>query len=243
MISFIVPAFNESALIGATVDALHAAGRTLDDAYEVIVVDDASTDATAALARIHGANVLSVDLRHIAATRNAGAHAASGDFFIFVDADTLVTPEVTRAAVATMRAGAAGGGAALRFDGVVPLFARLLTPPTLWIFRLVGVAPGCFLFCTRDAFVAVGGFDETFYGAEDLVMSGALKRHGRFVVLRQAVVTSGRKLRTHSIIDMLRLLLRMGWRGTSVIKQREGMELWYGERRDDRSEARQRRGG
>ena len=236
MISFIVPAFNEAALIGATVDALHAAGDALDDAYEVIVVDDASTDDTASLARAHGAKVTGVNLRNIAATRNAGARAATGKFLIFVDADTLVTPGVTRAAVAAMRDGAVGGGAALRFDGVVPLFARLLTPPTLWIFRLAGVAPGCFLFCTRDAFHAVGGFDETFYGAEDLVMSGALKRYGRFTVLREMVVTSGRKLRTHSIIDVLRPLLRMGWRGTSVIKQREGMELWYGERRDDADE-------
>lgn len=238
MISFIVPAFNEAALIGATLDALSTAARALDIPYEIIVVDDASTDTTADLARAHGANVVSVKLRHIAATRNAGANASTGQFLIFVDADTLVTPEVTRAAVAAMRDGAVGGGAALRFDGVVPLFARLLTPPTLWIFRLVGVAPGCFLFCTREAFDAVGGFDETFYGAEDLVMSGALKRYGRFIVLRQTVVTSGRKLRTHSILDMLRLLLRMGYRGTDVIKQREGMELWYGERRDDHEDHR-----
>ncbi len=48
-------------------------------------------------------------------------------------------------------------------------------------------AAGCFLFCTRSAFVAVDGFDEAFFGAEEVVMSRALKRHGKFVVLRDAV--------------------------------------------------------
>ena len=44
MISFIVPAYNEERLLGATLDALHVAARTLDERYELVVVDDASTD-------------------------------------------------------------------------------------------------------------------------------------------------------------------------------------------------------
>jgi hypothetical protein len=95
------------------------------------------------------------------------------------------------------------------------------------------LAAGCFLFCTRDAFAAVGGFDEAFYGAEELVMSRALKRYGKFVVLRQAVVTSGRKLRTHSVREVLMVLGRLVLRGPGVVKQRQGMELWYAERRED----------
>jgi glycosyltransferase involved in cell wall biosynthesis len=236
VISFIVPAFNEATLLGATVDALHAAAGALGETYEVLVVDDASTDATAHIALRHRATVVSVNYRHIAATRNAGARAASGDLFIFVDADTIASSAVTAAAVAAMRSGAVGGGAGLRFDGAVPLYARVLTPAVLWVFRIVGVAPGCFLYCTRAAFIGVGGFDETFFGAEDVVMSNALKRHGRFIVLREAVTTSGRKLRTHSVGGMLWLLLRLVVRGPNVIKQRRGMELWYGERRDERNE-------
>lgn len=80
----------------------------------------------------------------------------------------------------------------------------------------------------------MGGFDEAFFGAEDLVLSAALNRHGRFVILREVVKTSGRTLRTHSLGSMLWLLLRLTFGGTRVIKQRTGMELWYGERRDDR---------
>lgn len=232
-VSFIVPAFNEETLLGATLEALHEAGRALGEPYEILVVDDASTDRTADIARGHKARVVSVNCRHIAGTRNAGARAATGQMFVFVDADTIVSPEVTLAAVAAVRAGAVGGGSALKFDGVIPLFARVITPFAVWLLRIFSVAPGCFLFCSREAFFAVGGFDETFFGAEDVVLSNALKQYGRFEILRQAVTTSGRKLRTHSVLEMLYLLLRLTVRGTRVIKQRQGMELWYGERREE----------
>jgi len=233
MVSFIVPAYNEERLLGATLDALHAAGRAVGEPYELIVVDDGSTDQTAVVARRHGALLVSVAHRQIAATRNSGARAASGELLIFVDADTLVNEAVVRAALQAMRDGAAGGGAAVRFDGVVPMYARLLLPVLVRLFRAARWAAGCFMFCTRDAFVAVGGFDETFYGAEELVMSRALKRYGRFVVLRQTVTTSGRKLRTHSARELLRIIARLALRGPKSVRQRHGMDLWYAERRED----------
>ena len=233
MISFIVPAYNEERLLGATLDALHAAGRAAGEPYELIVVDDASTDRTALIAQGHGALLVRVAHRQIAATRNAGARRANGDLFIFVDADTTVNEAVVRSAVEALRGGAAGGGAAVEFDGPVPLYARLLMPVLVRLFRAAGLAAGCFLFCTRSAFAAVGGFDEAFYGAEELIMSQALKRHGRFVVLRQAVTTSGRKLRTHSVREVLVVLGRLALRGSRAVKQRQGMELWYAERRED----------
>ena len=51
--------------------------------------------------------------------------------------------------------------------------------------------------------------------------------------LRQTVTTSGRKLRAHSARELLMSLGRLALRGPSAIKQREGMELWYAERRQD----------
>jgi glycosyltransferase involved in cell wall biosynthesis len=233
MISFIVPAYNEERLLGATLAALNAAGQTLGEPYEVLVVDDASTDRTAAVAQDCGARLVSVAHRQISATRNSGAREAKGDRFIFVDADTLVNEAVVRAAIDAMRDGAVGGGAGIEFDGVVPLYAKLLLPIFIGFFRAARLAAGCFIFCTRSAFVAAGGFDEAFYGAEELVLSRALQRHGRFVVLRQSVTTSGRKLRTHTIREMLAVLGRLALRGSSAVKQRQGMDLWYAERRED----------
>ncbi len=64
-------------------------------------------------------------------------------------------------------------------------------------------------------------------------MSRALRNRGRFVVLREAVTTSGRKLRTHSGVEVLKIFAHMALRGFQAVKQREGMELWYAERRPD----------
>jgi len=76
MLSFVVPAHNEQACLGRTVQAIHAAARATGRPYEVIVVDDASTDATAEVARKHDATVVSVNRRQIAASRNAGGRTA-----------------------------------------------------------------------------------------------------------------------------------------------------------------------
>ncbi len=233
MISFIIPAYNEERLLGATLDAVHAAGRAAGDAYEVIVTDDASTDRTADVARDHGARVVTVARRQISATRNAGARQARGDLFVFVDADTLVNEAVVRAAIQAVRDGAVGGGAAFRFDGLVPRYARFLLPVFVRIFRVARLAAGCFVFCTRSAFVAVGGFDETFYGAEEWVISRALMREGRFVILPQVVTTSGRKLRTYSGREVLMLTARFALLGPRAVKRREGMDMWYADRREE----------
>ncbi len=233
MISFIVPAYNEERCLAATLVALHAAGRALAEPYEIVVADDASTDRTAEIARQHGAVLVSVSHRQIAATRNAGARAARGEYLIFVDADTHVNEAVVRAAVQAMRSGAVGGGSGMRFDDPSPLYARLMLRVIMRGFRAIGLAAGCFLFCTRSAFVATGGFDENYYGAEELVMSQALKRQGRFVILKQTVTTSARKLRTHSVREVLLMMAAMARRGPQAVKQRQGMEFWYAERRDD----------
>jgi glycosyltransferase involved in cell wall biosynthesis len=232
MISFIIPAYNEERLLGGTLRAVHDAARAVGEPYEVIVADDDSTDRTAAVAEENGARVVRVARRQIAATRNAGAREARGDFLIFVDADTLVSEAAVRGAVEALRGGAAGGGAAVRFDGWVPLYARLLLPALVWLFRVARLAGGCFLFCSRQG-EAAGGFDEAMYGAEELAMSWALKRQGRFVVLRDAVTTSGRKLRAYSGWEILAMTGRLALRGRKSVRDRRGMELWYGERRDD----------
>src|SRR5687767_726220 len=108
MISFVIPAHDEARLIGATLRAVHAAARELQLAYEIVVVDDASTDATAQIARDLDARVLPVSHRHIAATRNAGARHARGERLVFVDADTRIDAAVLRAALRALDAGAAG---------------------------------------------------------------------------------------------------------------------------------------
>lgn len=233
MVSFIVPAYNEERLIRATLGALTSAAKALDQAHEIIVVDDASSDRTAAAARSAGARVVSVSHRQIAATRNSGAGAAKGDAFIFVDADTLVNESVVKAAIAALRGGAVGGGASVHFDGRLPLCVRLLLPLGIGLSRVARVAGGCFLFCTRQAYERVGGFDEKYFCAEELVFGKALKRQGRFVVLRESVITSGRKLRDYPAVKLLRIIAAMAWGGPKSLMRREGLEFWYKQRSRD----------
>ena len=70
--------------------------------YEIIVVDDASTDATAEVAREHQASVVSVNHRQIAATRNSAHRAAQGERLFFVDADTMINSRVVTSAMRSM---------------------------------------------------------------------------------------------------------------------------------------------
>src|SRR5690606_29552964 len=168
VVSFVIPAHDEAALLGDTLMALQAAADSLQLDYEVVVVDDASTDDTGTIARRGGARVVQVSHRHIAATRNAGAGVASGERLVFVDADTRVDATVLSAAIAAMDAGAVGGGCAVRLAGKVRPRERWFTALVMQVFRITGIAPGCFLFCTREVFERVGGFDEGLYAAEDV---------------------------------------------------------------------------
>lgn len=233
MISFVVPAFNEEHLLGRCLQAIHVAAGSLSLPYEIVVADDDSSDGTRRVAESTGARVIGVSYRQIAGTRNAGARATTGDTLVFVDADTLVTAAAVQAAIRAVESGAVGGGTEFRFEGRIPLYARLLMPLFIVYFRLARLAAGCFIFCTRTAFEAVGGFDERLFGAEEIALSQALKRQGRFVILHEPVMTSGRKLRAHSGWEVLRLFGSLAFQGPGLVRTREGMAIWYHRRRQD----------
>lgn len=233
LISFVLPAWNEAVLIGRTIDGIHAAMEQRDPRYEVVVADDASDDGTGDIAGARGARVVRCEHRQIAATRNAGAQASSGDVIIFVDADTIITRQVVEETIAAFESGAVGGGALPDFDGDLPLYARLILGPSMFLYRLARLVSGSYLFCTREAFDATGGFDESLYATEEAFMSRALRRHGKFTIIPSRVMTSGRKLRTHSAREILGTLARFGLRGMRSVRTRDGLDVWYGARRVD----------
>jgi len=232
LVSFVIPAHDEEAVLGSTLATLFASAREVGRPFEVVVVDDASTDRTVEIAHRHGARTVSVDHRQIARARNSGAEAAQGEVLIFVDADTLVSPAPIRSALRALESGAVGGGALTRFDGGHWTLRALLG---LFVFflRRLGLACGCFLFCRRADFERVGGFDVELFAGEEIRLSRALGKRGRFVALRESVLTSSRKLRTHSVREILSAALLPLRRGRRAYRDREGLEVWYGPRRSD----------
>jgi len=227
LISFVVPAYNEERCLAATLEAIHAAARAIGIDYEIVVADDASTDATGEVARMAGARVVRVENRQISKTRNAGARAALGDRLVFVDADTRVSEVVVRAAMAAMDAGAVGGGATPAFDEHAPRWAHPMMAAVVGTMRLLNLAAGCFVFCARAAFERAGGFDERHFAGEEIMLSLALRRQGRFVILRERVVTSSRKFIARTPWQTLKLVLRLVARGMGGIRGREHTAFWY----------------
>jgi len=228
MISFIVPAHNEEVWIGRCISAIRSALESIDEPYEIIVVDDASSDATASIGRQQGAQVVRVEHRQISATRNAGARQAHGNVLFFVDADTLVNAPAIQSALRSVRAGAAGGGCFPRFEGWLPLWVRLWVPVLERMCRWLHFLPsGACLFCTRSAFEMAGGFNEDYYAAEDVAFVATLRRQGRFIIPAETVVTSGRKARAHSFLSLWWLFTRMILLGPRGLRSRRGLEYWY----------------
>jgi glycosyltransferase involved in cell wall biosynthesis len=235
MISFIVPAYNEELELSSTIAAIRAAASGVTQPYEIIVVDDASADATAQIAAMAGARVISINRRQIAAARNAGARAARGDYLFFVDADTRINRTHIVEGIAALEAGYAGGSARVVTDGFIPLWGRIFVRIFCTVYFRLNLGAGAFLFATRRNFDAIGGFDEQYFIGEEVYFSLALRKLGRFKVLREPILTSGRKLRMYSARHVL---VRSFWiiiGGPTAARSRDKLDVWYDGKREKRA--------
>ena len=243
MLSFIVPAYNEELELPATIAAIREAAQDRSarglirrgEQYEIIVVDDGSTDTTAKVAQDAGAPVVSINRRQIAAARNAGARHARGDILFFVDADTRINEKHVTSAIAALKEGCAGGGARVVVDDATPSWARVCIKVFCALYFAVNLGAGAFLFTTRKNFAEIGGFDERLFIGEEIYFSIALRRLGRFRILREPVVTSGRKLRIYSAREILGNSLSVILRGPRAARSRKGLHIWYEGKRERRS--------
>ena len=233
MISFVIPAHNEEMELSATLAAIRAAASDAAQPYEIIVIDDASTDATREIAAAHGgAKVVRIDRRQIAAARNAGRHAAQGDYLFFVDADTRIKRTHITEGIAALEAGYAGGSARVAMDGFVPMWGRMLLRGFSSVYFGLNLGAGAFLFTTRRNFDAVGGFDEQYFAGEEVYFSLALKKLGGFKVLREPIVTSGRKFRMYPAKQFLGNFFGVIIGGPRAVRSRAKLRLWYDGKRE-----------
>jgi hypothetical protein len=128
-----------------------------------------------------------------------------------------------------MRSGAVGGGCIPEFDRRLPLAARVVYGVSIAVARLLRWVGGCFLFCSREAYDAIGGFSERLFAGEDIAFIQALKRVGRVNIPQPKVITSGRKLDVVGVGEILFLLLAVVVRGP-YHTSKKGLDIFYGQR-------------
>lgn len=211
MLSIIIPAYNEEQLLAETLRRIRAAtGEAFD--YELIVVDNSSTDRTAEIARVDGAHVADEPVRQIARARNRGAEVAGGEWLLFIDADSYPSTELmSEVRELILSSTCVGCGTTVRVEGgsmLNKLRMERLNP----LFRLFGFSGGAFLLARAEAFRAIGGFSTKLFAFEEIELVVRLRRRGglhgqRFRVLHQhPVTTSGRKW-DHGIREFPRLFV------------------------------------
>lgn len=212
--SVIIPAYNEESLLPSTLASLFQAMDTIPLKGEVIVVDNNSTDSTHNVAEKFGTRVVFEPVRQIARARNSGARAANGEFLIFLDADTILPPELLQDALDLLsNENCCGGGTLLSFDSQLPLLAATLVGFWNWLSKTGKLAAGSFIFCLSRGFAAIEGFDESIYAGEEVTFSRKLKAWGRInkltftIITDRPVLTSARKFHWYSSFHLALLLM------------------------------------
>ena len=207
MISLIVPCYNAARTLSA---CLRSVRQQCIPIKEVLVVDDASVDGSAELAERLDCTVIRLPVNGgVSAARNAGAAAATGEILFFADADGALAPDAVANAVRLLLADpeyacvqGMYGPDPLVDDGPVERYKTL--HGYLWRRRSVGrVRTAIFALAAirRDAFQAVGGFDERLRDSEDVEFSTRFGR--RFGILLTETVTGW-----HDDVDRLVPMLR-----------------------------------
>jgi glycosyltransferase involved in cell wall biosynthesis len=239
-ISLLVPAFNEEKLLAETLRSIQQASAAFTARgweTELIVCDNNSTDRTAEIAREAGATVVLEPINQIARARNRAASAASGDWLVFVDADSQPSPGLFEdAAKAMLDSRVMFGGVTIRLAGFHPIAA---TVTGFWnlVSRIGKYVAGSFIFCEAAAFRKVGGFDHQFFAGEELDLSNRLSRLARqtgkrcVILHRHPLLTSDRKVRLYSTRELLGFMVRAGLSRHKILRNKEACHPWYDGRR------------
>jgi glycosyltransferase involved in cell wall biosynthesis len=230
----VVPAFNEERLLPATLAHL---AQVLPRGHELIVCDNNSTDRTAEIARAAGATVVFEPVNQISRARNRGAAAASGDWLLFVDADSLPSKDLVGDTLSEISSATClAGGATVEFE-TRDLFVRFWL--ALWnaASRLMRWAAGSYIFVEAAAFREAGRFSEELYASEEIDLFRRLKRLARAQGRRIAILhryplhTSDRKARLYRWHEHLGFLLKTFLTGGRTLRRREDCAVWYDGRR------------
>lgn len=239
-ISVIVPAYNEEGVLGESLRSIRAAMSEFEKCgwpCELIVCDNNSTDRTADIARGAGATVVFEPVNQIARARNTGAAHATGDWLVFVDADSHPSAELFADVVRAIRVGRClAGGSTIAFEDDRASLRVIAWGWNAWS-RISRWAAGSFVFCDASAFRQLGGFSLRFYAGEEIDFSRRIKRlactRGRTIAIlhRHALVTSGRKARLYTWRELLSFTARTILYGGRTLRSADECFAWYDGRR------------
>ena len=240
LISIIVPAFNEAAILGETLGGIRLAAAAFEAAgheWELIVCDNNSTDATAAIAREAGARVVFEPINQIGRARNAGAAAAAGQWLVFVDADSHPSRGLLADVARTIASGRClAGGSTVTVDHQA-VAVRLAIGFWNLTSRVLRWGAGSFIFCESAAFRAVGGFSLRWYAGEEIDLFRRLKRVARrdrrsiCILAGHPLQTSARKAHLYSPRELFLFQVRTILTGGRNLRSADGSHLWYDGRR------------
>lgn len=207
VLSIVMPALNEAAVIEAT---LHALQPLRARGVEVVLADGGSSDGTAERAA-PGVDAVVASARGRALQMNAGAAAARSDVLLFLHADTRLPPLADVPVLQALAGGACWGRFDVRIEGR-PWMLRVVGTLMNLRSRWSGIATGDqAIFVARSAFDRVGGFPVQPL-MEDIEISRRLKRLGRPACLRTRVRTSGRRWEQRGVWRTIVLMWRLRWR-------------------------------
>jgi glycosyltransferase involved in cell wall biosynthesis len=239
-ISVIIPAFNEERLLGQSLTAIKDAMAVFSERgwdSELIVCDNNSTDRTAEIARAAGAQLVFEPFNQIARARNAGAAAASGDWLVFIDADSHPSRELLQDVASEIVGGRCIAGGSTVDMATGEFRARLGAGFWNLVSRLRRLMAGSFIFVEAAAFRAVGGFSRELFAAEELDLSLRLQARARaagkrIVILhRHPLLTSARKVQLYSQRELVWFFIKAALSPRRVLRSRESCHPWYDGRR------------
>lgn len=239
-ISIVVPAFNEEKLLGETLAQIKLASDAFTQfgwESELIVCDNNSTDRTAEIARAAGATVVFEPVNQISRARNAGAATATGDWLVFVDADSRPSMELFADMAKEIRSGnCMAGGATICWDK--QNFLTELMMPILNVgFRWRRFIHGPLIFIESATFRKLSGFSIETFAGEDWELGQRLQKLAKetdkcFVVLhRHPILTSARRLKEHSPLVSFKMLYYILFVPRRIKVSRETARRWYDGRR------------
>jgi glycosyltransferase involved in cell wall biosynthesis len=207
MISVIVPAHNEEAYLGATLDALN---RQDYGNFEIIVIANGCTDRTADVAREKCTRLVTLEEKSLGVSRNLGAMLAEGDLLLFLDADTLLEPHALRIIAERFTPRHAGG--TLKGQPDSDRFAyRVIYGLKNFMHRFVvrNGSSGVIL-CWKKHFEEVGGFDERLELRENSELIRRLKRFGGYRYIdATAATTSMRRYERRGVRNIVILWIKL----------------------------------